>query len=67
MASRAADVIAVALFADSEDAVVLRDTVLHEKRSIDAGKAAATNLEELVTHSHRLCAADNQVVGCVVV
>jgi hypothetical protein len=57
----------VAFFAESHDAVVSRDVVLHEKRAIAAGTEAAASLKEFVSHVHRLRASDNQVVGCVAI
>lgn len=57
----------VAFFADSDDAVVSRDVVLHEKRAIARSRVAALDLQEYVSHVHRLRASDNQVVGCVAI
>jgi hypothetical protein len=57
----------VAFFADSDDAMVSRDIVLHEKRAIARSRVAALDLQEYVSHVHRLRASDNQVVGCVAI
>jgi hypothetical protein len=57
----------VAFFAESSDAVVSRDIVLHEKRAIAAASEAAASLKDYVSHVHRLRASDNQVVGCVAI
>ena len=53
----------VAFFADSDDAVVSRDVVLHEKRAIARSRVAALDLQEYVSHVHRLRASDNQDVA----
>jgi hypothetical protein len=47
---RGDNVTTVAFFAESHDAVVSRDVVLHEKRAIAAGNEAAVSLQEYVSH-----------------
>jgi hypothetical protein len=61
------EIVTGAMFVDSGDDMVSRDTILHERRAVEQAKWAAANAPKFVSHSHRLRAADNQVVGAVAV